>query len=80
MYPKRRIAPRNLVDRQRHVRMFWYASVALALAVSAYLFLGFDRVQTLGYAVACFVMLNLLNFRAMYTPHPGDSDRPPVRE
>lgn len=64
---------RSPVERERHGRARWYVTVCFVLAVCAYEFLGFDRVQAVGYAVSCFVMLHLVNFRAMLAPIPEPS-------
>lgn len=64
---------RQRIERARHSRALWYVIVAFCVAVGASLFLGFDRTQTFGYAISCFVMLNLVNFRAMFTPLPAES-------
>jgi hypothetical protein len=64
---------RTLVQRERHMRAFWYAAISFALAVIAYLLLNFDQMQAFGYAVSCFVMLNVVNFRAMFAPLPPDT-------
>jgi len=63
---------RHRIERERHSRALWYAVVAFGLAACAYLFLGFDRTQTLGYAISCFVMLILVNCRAMFTRLPAE--------
>lgn len=60
------------LDRGRHFRAALYVLVSLVLSVSAYFWLGFDRGQTLGYAVATYVALNVLNYRAMFSKRdPG---------
>ena len=64
-------------ERQRHVRALIYLLVSLSLALLGNFYLGFDRGQTLAYAVTAYIMLNLLNFRAMFvrsTP-PNDASQ-----
>lgn len=68
-------ADRRVIERERHLRVVWYAAVAFALAAGAYFFLDFDRAQALGYAVSCFVMLNVVNFRTLFRRLPSDSRR-----
>ncbi|MBI2941179.1 MAG: hypothetical protein HYY04_12145 [Chloroflexi bacterium] len=64
----------TIIDRQRHFRSIVYALTSFTLALAGYLWLGFDRAQTIGYGVAAFLLLHLLNFRAMYarSAPPGD--------
>jgi hypothetical protein len=64
--------------RERHLRAISYVLVSLVLAVVGYTLLGFDRTQTVGYAAAIYVFLNVLNFRVMFSrqdrsdePHRG---------
>ncbi len=65
-------------NRERHLRAICYVLVSLCLALVGYVFMGFDRAQTLGYAVAAYVILNAVNFRAMFGGQkPGDE--PPRR-
>lgn len=63
---------RHRIERERHNRALWYAIVAFSLAAGSYLFLGFDQTQALGYAISCFVMLNLVNFRTMFARLPAE--------
>ncbi len=67
-------ALRSQISRERHVRSLWFLVLAAGLAIFAFLFLGFDRMQAAGYAVSCFVMLNLANSRAMYSRLPEIPD------
>lgn len=53
-------------ERQRHGRAALYVCLSLALALLGNLLLGFDRAQTVGYAVTAYVLLNVLNYRAMF--------------
>lgn len=53
-------------DRARHVRAIWFVLVSFTLAVAGYLWLGFDREQTIGYCVAAYIALNALNYRTMF--------------
>ena len=64
---------RSLLESERHARARWYVAICFVLAVCAYGFLGFDRWQTIGYAVSCFTMLNLVNFRTMFGRLPADT-------
>lgn len=72
---ERSIVERGILERERHCRALWYALVAFGLSICAYLFLGFDRSQALGYAVSCFVMLNIVNFRVMFARLPSEPER-----
>jgi hypothetical protein len=63
---------RSLIERDRHARARWYVVVCFALAAGAYLFLGFDRTQTLGYAISCFAMLHIVNYRVMFARIPAE--------
>ncbi len=63
---------RRAIERERHWRAGWYAVIAFGLAVFGYFFLRFDYTQTYVYAIACFVMLNVVNFRSMFSPLPAE--------
>ena len=65
MQPDRTLTERAR-DRDRHVRAIWFVLVSFTLAVVGYLWLGFDRQQTIGYCVAAYIALNALNYRAMF--------------
>jgi hypothetical protein len=65
-------------ERERHIRAFLYMATAFGLAVLGYVQMGFDRWQTFGYAVSAYVILNALNYRAMFvrrTPPAKRTDR-----
>ena len=62
------------VERRRHVRALTYLLVSFSLALLGYAYLGFDQGQTFAYAVAAYVMLNLLNYRAMFVRTGRSSD------
>ncbi|MHB1132109.1 MAG: hypothetical protein ACYC4L_06925 [Chloroflexota bacterium] len=64
-------------ERERHTRALVYVIVSFTLALLGFLFLGFDRGQTLAYAVTSYVVLNALNYRAMFvrTSPRGDLER-----
>ncbi len=59
---------------ERHRRAVLYLCLSFALAVLGYLHFGFDRAQTLAYAVLAYGLLHVLNYRAMFGPlaRPGD--------
>jgi|GEM_PF-6474887 len=53
------------VDVERHLRAIFYALISLALSLFGYFFLGLGRTQAIGYAASAFLVLLLLNRRAM---------------
>ena len=65
-------------DRPKHARLMMYVMIALILAMFGRLFLGFDLILTLGYGVAAYVLLNILNYRAVFLK--TDIKQPPDRK
>ena len=54
-------------NRARHLRAAWFVVVSFTLAVAGYLWLDFDRQQTVGYCVSAYLLLNAVNFRTMFS-------------
>lgn len=55
----------SAITRSRHVRALGFVVISLALSLVVYLWLGFNRAQTIGYAAAIYVALIALNYRIM---------------
>jgi hypothetical protein len=51
--------------KRRHLRLAWYLILSLVAAMVAYYRVGFDRQQAVAYAIAAYVVLVVLNFRAV---------------
>ena len=59
--------PETSIQAERHLRAACYALLSFALALLAYYVFGFGRLQAIGYCATAFVVLNLLNRRAMFS-------------
>lgn len=62
-------------ERGRHSRALVYCFAAFALAAFGYLYLGFDRSQTVAYAVLTFVLFTVNNHRSMFGAPVGPPSR-----
>lgn len=67
---------RSAGERERHLRASLYVAIAFFLAVLGYLQLGFDRAQAISYAVCAYLILNALNYRAMFARPVPPTKRP----
>lgn len=56
----------SAINRGRHCRALCFVLVAFASSSCAYLWLGFDQLHTISYAVAAYSVLTALNFRTMF--------------
>jgi len=65
----------SATERNRHRRAIAYVCISFALAVFGCLYLGFDRSQTMAYGVLAYVILNALNYRAMFAPAAQPQDK-----
>ncbi|MBI2863271.1 MAG: hypothetical protein HYX94_01750 [Chloroflexi bacterium] len=56
---------RREIERDRHRRLVFYTALSFSLAMLAYFFLDLDRLKALAYGACAFVLLGLLNYRAI---------------
>ncbi len=55
------------LSRQRHIRLFWYASVSFVLTLIGRYLLGFDQVHSIGYAATAYLLLIAVNYKSVLT-------------
>jgi hypothetical protein len=70
-------APPPDINRQRHIRAFTYALVALGVGIVGRALLGFDSAQTYAYGIVTYVALMMLNYRTMLARIPTSAPDPP---
>jgi hypothetical protein len=66
------IAPEDL---PKHIRLMWHVFVAVILAMFGRAVLHFDVVQTMGYGIVAYTLLNAMSFRIIFTKRSSGSPR-----